>query len=102
MAGDFWKDRQFVSTFPTDFGIANAFGPSAVEDTFNRAFNEWKSDYKMLTDLVLTLNWYLWDMYEDKKMTLAAVYDKCWNKANVYAENHLKGEELDYFFKETD
>ena len=33
------------TTFAMDFDIADRFGASAVKDTFNRAFNEWKSDY---------------------------------------------------------
>lgn len=101
MAGDVWNGRQFVSTFPTDFAIANHFGIAAVKDTFNRAFNEWKSDYKMLTDLVITLNWYIWALYE-KNEELARIYNECWETAKNYAERHLKGEEMDYYFQETD
>ena len=101
MAGDFWNDRQFVSTFPTDFSIANAFGEAAVRDTFKRAFNEWKKDYKMLTDLVITLNWMIWALYE-KNESLARVYNELWETAKDYAEANLKGEAMDYYFHETD
>ena len=57
MAGDFWNGRQFVSTFPSDFAIANKYGEAGVRDTYKRCFDAWKEDYKFLTDLVLTLNW---------------------------------------------
>lgn len=30
MAGDFWNGRQFVSTFPSDFAIANKYGEAGV------------------------------------------------------------------------
>lgn len=32
------------TTFWQDFSIADRFGASAVQDTFNRAFAEWKDD----------------------------------------------------------
>ena len=45
-----------MTTFWQDFSIADAFGVAAVEDTFKRAFNEWKGNYKYLTELVMVLN----------------------------------------------
>ena len=53
---------KFVSTFPSDFTIADKFGESAIRDTFNRAFNEWKSNYVYLTELVISLNWKIWEL----------------------------------------
>ena len=44
------------TTFYMDFTIADHFGIEAIKDTFNRAFEEWKTDYKYLTFLVLNLN----------------------------------------------
>ena len=35
----------FVSTFGDDFAIANHFGKDAIRDTFNRAFEEWKTNH---------------------------------------------------------
>ncbi len=47
---------EMQTTFPMDFSIADTFGANAVKDTFKRAFNEWKSNYVYLTELVITLN----------------------------------------------
>lgn len=44
------------TTFFEDFTIAEYFGVNAIKDTYNRAFNEWKNDYKYLTELVMVLN----------------------------------------------
>ena len=44
------------TTFWQDFSIADTYGLQAIQDTFNRAFDEWKEDYKYLTELVLVLN----------------------------------------------
>lgn len=87
-----------ITTFWEDFSIADKFGISAVKDTFNRAFNEWKSNYKYLTELVLVLNHKIWFWY-GKNDALAKVYNDLWEKADLYACNNLKGEELSYFYR---
>ena len=33
-----------ITTFWSDFSVADAFGTSAVVDTFKRAFEEWKGN----------------------------------------------------------
>lgn len=46
--------------FWEDFSLAERFGLSAIQYTFNRAFKEWKEDYEFLTELVLVLNRKIW------------------------------------------
>lgn len=87
-----------ITTFWEDFTIADKFGINAVKDTFNRAFNEWKGNYKYLTELVLVLNHKIWFWY-GKNDALAKVYNDLWEKADLYACNNLKGEELSYFYR---
>lgn len=89
------------TTFPEDFAIADRFGVDAVRDTFNKAFNEWKGDYKYLTELVLVLNWKIWQFYE-KNEDLANLYNELWEQADNYACENLKGEELSYFYSTLD
>lgn len=90
-----------ITTFFQDFSIADAFGLSAIEDTFYRAFKEWKSDYKYLTELVMVLNWKVWQYYQTKP-DYAELYSALWEEADVYARENLTGEELSYFFRVTD
>ena len=97
-----YTDYKFKTTFWSDFSIADVFGVSAVEDTFNRAFEEWKTDHVYLTELVLVTNWKLWQHYNSGNMRLAKVYDELWRIADSYAVNNLKGEELSYFLEVTD
>lgn len=92
----------FSTTFWQDFSIADAFGTAAIEDTFNRAFKEWRSDYRYLTDLVIVLNHKIWQHYEAGHEEYARLYDKCWRIADQYAYENLKGAEMDYFFAQTD
>ena len=48
------------------FPLLTEFGLSAIQDTFNRAFEEWKENYKYLTELVLVLNHKIWQYYVNK------------------------------------
>ena len=59
-----WQEQRISTTFWMDFTIADHFGKNAIQDTFNRAFKEWKSNYKYLTELVGVLNHKLWQHYE--------------------------------------
>ena len=93
---------KMVSTFPTDFTIADKFGENAIRDTFNRAFNEWKSNYVYLTELVISLNWKIWEHYEKGNQEIAKVYNELWEQADNYACENLKGEELKFFYRVTD
>lgn len=89
------------TTFWSDFSIADKFGLSAVQDTFNRAFDEWKDNYIYLTELVLVLNWKMWQHYEHNEQ-LARLYESLWGQADEYAFQNLKDNELEYFIQTTD
>ena len=89
-------DYECITTFWNDFSIAENFGIPAIKDTYNRAFKEWKHDYKYLTELVIVLNHKTWQWYE-KNDAVAQVYNYLCMKASQYAETHLKGEEMDYY-----
>ena len=94
------------TTFWQDFSIADTYGLQAIQDTFNRAFEAWKGDYKYLTELVLVLNHkifhhYVKDGTEEQNET-ASLYNVLWRKANDYALDNLQGEQLDYFYQQTD
>jgi len=91
-----------ITTFWSDFSIADRFGIEAIKDTYKRAFDGWKNDYKFLTELVMVLNWKLWQHDEEGNMKYAKVYEDLWTKADGYAVKNLKGEELAYFYETTD
>lgn len=89
------------TTFWEDFGIADVFGIDAIKDTYKRAFAEWKDNYIYLTELVLVLNWKIWQHYENDK-EVAEVYNDLWEQADMYAMENLHGDEMDYFLDTTD
>ena len=90
-----------ITTFFEDFSIADNFGVKAIKDTYNRAFKAWKTNYKYLTELVMVLNWKIWQWHK-KNDEYAKVYNDLWKEADEYACDNLKGEELAYFYQTTD
>lgn len=94
--------EEFKTTFWMDFSIADAFGESAVRDTYKRAFNEWKNNVEYVTELVIVLNWKIWQHYEKQNEALTKVYDELWKEADAWCMDNLKGDDLTYFLKTTD
>lgn len=90
-----------ITTFYEDFSIADAFGPSAIKDTYKRAFRAWKKDHKYLTELVMVLNWKIWE-HNGHNEVYARLYNELWEEADAWAMDNLKSEELSYFISTTD
>lgn len=90
-----------ITSFYLDFSVADRLGSAAIKDTFNNAFDKWKHDYKYLTELVMVLNWKIWEHYE-KNEFFAEIYSDLWAIADSYACDNLKGAELKYFLRTTD
>ena len=94
---------EMQTSFWQDFGIADRFGIEAIEDTYARAFSEWKSNYIYLTELVIVLNWKIWEHWEkDNNSPIAKLYNRLWQEADEYAMNNLKGKEMSHFLRVTD
>lgn len=94
--------EEFKTTFWMDFTIADAFGESAVRDTYKRAFNEWKNNVEYVTELVIVLNWKIWQHYEKQNETLTKVYDELWKEADAWCMDNLKDKDLEYYLRTTD
>lgn len=90
------------TTFWQDFEIAEMFGgEKGIRDTYKRAFREWKTNVEYLTELVMVLNWKLWQHYEEGN-EYAKIYNELWNQADAWAMENLTGEDLSYFLRTTD
>jgi hypothetical protein len=92
------------TTYWMDFSIADRFGLNAIKDTYNDAMRNIKSGclgVVYLTELVMVLNWKISQFYE-KDMAKARLYNDLWQKADLYAQDNLSGDELQYFYRTTD
>ena len=96
-----YESERPSNTFWMDFDIADRFGVDAIKDTFNRAFKEWQVDYKMFTELVMVLNLKCWSYYETND-TYYALYADLYYKADEWALDNLKGEQLKHYLAVTD
>ncbi len=93
--------NEIKTMFWEDFSIAERFVLSAIQYTFNRAFKEWKEDYEFLTELVLVLNYKIWQYHEkDRSSRNSTIPFE--EQTDQYAMENLKDEELSYFFDVTD
>lgn len=90
-----------ITTIYEDFGIAEKFGANAIKDTYKRLFKEYKADYKVLTEFVMALNWKIYEHYETNR-NYAQIYNELWEQLDIFAQDNLKGAELEYFYCTTD
>lgn len=103
-----------ANTFAQDFAIADAFGIDAIENTFKRAFEEWKKDIRYFTALALTMNHQGWKWYEINEK-VGKLYFDFWEKCDAFVldcdydeetdEEHYKNftpEEVHYFIRACD
>lgn len=89
------------TTFYMDFSIADAFGLPAIQETYDRAFKEWKSNVEYLTEFSMVLNWKIWEHYESDEPK-ARLYNDLWLKTDRYCKENLKGDDLSYYYWTTD
>lgn len=90
------------TTFWSDFSTADLFGTSAIKDTFKRAFEEWKDDTVFVTELAMVLNYRWWKHYKTGNMLFSGTYQDLYYQVMDWADENLKGEDADYFYKTLD
>lgn len=94
-------DFHFESTFWEEFSIADNYGSEGVREHYNLVFNLWKDNLRFLTELVLVLNWKIYQWYQVDD-TLGMTYDALWQKTDSYALKTLKGDNLHYYLSVLD
>ena len=89
------------TTFYMVFSIAEPFGTEAIRDTYHRAFKNWHDNVECVTELVMVLNWKIWEHYGHND-ELAALYQELYETADAWCCENLKGDDLSYFYSTTD
>lgn len=107
----FLPTYQWAYTFVSDFAMADFLdGAKGVKDTYKRVMRHWSSDYKALTEIVISLNTLSWandclrwqglEEREEFVELYADLYYKA--KDKFYALYGKDKEKCDYFFVMTD
>ena len=90
-----------LTTFYTDFSIAEKFGLDGIKSTYQVAFRTWKTNYKYLTELAMVLNWKCWRWYEVNN-EYSQLYTELYHQLDDWVFDNLSGEELEYYISTTD
>ena len=93
-----------ISTFYTDFGIAEWYGEDAIRDTYDRAIEYWADDIQWLTEIVMVLNWKIWEHFHGGNDKLGMLYDELWRKAEGEVIKRFSNDEeaMTYYYTTTD
>lgn len=90
-----------LTTFYTDFSIAEKFGLDGIKSTYQVAFSSWQNNYKYLTELAMVLNWKCWRWYEVNN-EYSILYTELYHQLDDWIFDNLTGEELEYYISTTD
>lgn len=93
---------ELFTTFANDFAIADAYGISAVKDTYNRCFEHFKNDVKYYTELVMVLNHLSWFWNSNQNKELCGLYVRLYQSAYDKGFELFSGDELSYFINTLD
>lgn len=91
-----------ITTFYLDFSIADKFGLEAIKDTYKRAFEEWKTNFRFMTELVMVLNWKCWEWHDSKNIEKSELYGNLYYELDEWCLDNLKGKELEYYISTID
>lgn len=90
-----------ITTFYTDFSISDKFGADAIKDTYNRAFKEWNTEIKYITELVMVLNWKSFEHYKTN-LEYSKLYSDLYFELDSWCCDNLNEEQLNYYYKTID
>lgn len=69
-----------------------------------KLFHRYKDNglYQELTELVMVLNWKMWQMYDRGNEELQDVYCAAFKYIDDWCKDNLQGEQLEYYYRTTD
>ena len=89
---DYWKQ----------FSMAELYGKDKIDQTYKKLFRASKKKYKQLTELVMILNWKCWYWNTYMNYEYSKLYEELYYEADTYGIEHLKDDELTYFWRTLD
>lgn len=93
-----------ITTFYTDFGIAERFGEDAIKETYDNAIKYWFDDIKYATEIVMVLNWKIWEHFYAGNEKIARLYDSLWKETQgkIIEKYENDDEALSYYYRTVD
>ena len=91
---------ELKTTFWSDFTIADAFGVNAILDTFNRSFENWKTNVEYITELAMVMSWKSCHYY-NKNEQYMKLYSNLYHDVDAWCMNNLKENDLVYYIQTT-
>ena len=93
-------------TFWFEFDMAELYGEENIRELAAAAFDKWKVEPVILTDLVMVINHKSWDHYDKRNDKLSSLYAdlyyEYYEKAINYLESKGNEDDLNYFFRTLD
>lgn len=89
------------TTFYTDFSLSDPYGIVAVTATYNKRFEESKASVVNMTELVLVLQWKVYEHYDENR-TLAKFYQSMWEVTDRWCRENFKDNDLKYYRDKTE
>lgn len=94
-----------LTTFWQDFTIADKcikIELNPIQDTYKRALDYAKTDYKYFTELSMVLNHKLWQHHEQGHDDIAKLYEKLWfDNEDRFYETFGDNEEATHYYYTT-
>ena len=104
-----WNIEEFcgykpISTYYTDFGIAEWFGADSIRETYTNAIMNWGDNIEWLTEIVMVLNWKILEHYHRGNDEMARFYDSLWKEAQIEVQKMFAGNEeaMSYYYRTVD
>lgn len=102
-----WNIEEFcgykpVTTYYTDFGIAEWYGKSAIRSTLKRAKAAWKKNIEYMTEIAMVLNWKCHEHHMTGNKGFEELYADLWEETDKYIREHFKGDDLSYYYRTID
>lgn len=86
-----------ITTYASDFDNADMFGAKAIMDTYTKAFEEAKDDYRYLTELNMVLKHKCVKWLDQKNKARFELYYDLLIDVAFHASCTLRDDELEYF-----
>ena len=86
-----------ITTYASDFDNAEMLGAKAILDTYNKALEEAKDDYRYLTELCMVLKHKVVKWLDQKDKTISKLYYDLFIDISFHASCTLRDDELEYF-----